>query len=432
MAEIAKKVTRIPLTTVQRSTFAACFLGWSLDAFDFFLLTLCLRSVAAEFHATLPMVAEAIFWTLAIRPVGALLFGLMAERYGRRPTLMINVVSFSIFELLSAFAPSLPLFLLCRALFGVAMGGEWGVGAALALEVLPSDRRGFFSGLLQEGYVVGNLLAAALYGLLFPHLHGTGMWTPWRVLFMLGALPALLAFYLRFQVEESPAWLASRRLKFETRSMSRQTQTVITKGPSPLWRYLPSLLFLALLMTAFTSFSHGTQDLYPSMLEHDRGMKPGMVGLLTAIGNLGALAGGILCGVFSERWGRRKMIVIASLLAIPMIPMWSGSNSVGVLAIGGFLMQFMVQGAWGVIPAHLNELSPGPVRATFPGFAYQLGNLLSSKNGKLQAILAAGLFGGRLSPVLSRTVILVAFLVAVLTALGREAKGASLTETEAV
>ena len=416
---------------MQRSTFAACFLGWSLDAFDFFLLTLCLRSVAAEFHATLAMVAEAIFWTLAMRPVGALLFGLMAERYGRRPTLMINVVSFSVFELLSAFAPSLPLFLLCRALFGIAMGGEWGVGAALALEVLPAERRGFFSGLLQEGYVVGNLMAAALYGLLFPHLHGTGMWTPWRVLFMLGALPALLAFYLRFKVEESPAWLASRKAKLAAGGQSTRIEPG-RAGRSPLWSYLPSLLFLALLMTAFTSFSHGTQDLYPSMLEHDRGMKPGMVGLLTAIGNFGALAGGIVCGTLSERWGRRRTIVAASLLAIPMIPLWSGSSSLVLLAVGGFLMQFMVQGAWGVIPAHLNELSPGPVRATFPGFAYQLGNLLSSKNGVVQATLAAGLFGGRLSPVLSRTVMVVAIVVAVLTALGREAKGASLTNSAAV
>ena len=420
----------MPLTAVQRSTFAACFLGWSLDAFDFFLLTLCLRSVAAEFHVGLPAVANAIFWTLAMRPVGALFFGLMAERWGRRPTLMLNVVSFSVFELASAFAPTLPIFLLCRALFGIAMGGEWGVGAALALEVLPAERRGFFSGLLQEGYVVGNLMAAALYGLLFPHLHGTGMWTPWRVLFMLGALPALLAFYLRFKVEESPAWLEGRRLKAQGYS-DRDAVTRATGRKPSVWRYVPSLLFLALLMTAFTSFSHGTQDLYPSFLERDHGLKPAAVGLLVAVGNFGALAGGIVCGMLSERYGRRRTIVVASLLAIPMIPLWTGSSSLVLLGMGGFLMQFMVQGAWGVIPAHLNELAPGPVRATFPGFAYQLGNLLSSKNGVLQASLAIGLFGGRLSPVLSRTVVIVALLVALLTAVGREAKGADLSSSQA-
>src|SRR5215469_14590974 len=198
------------LTRVQRNTFIACFLSWGLDSFDFFLLTLSLSAIAKEFHVGTKDVAEAIFWTLVMRPVGALLFGLMAERFGRRPTLMLNVLAFSGFELASAFAPTLHAFLIWRALFGIAMGGVWGVGAALALETLPAANRGFFSGLLQEGYVVGNLLAAGLYGLLFPHLHGSGLFVPWRVLFMIGALPALLSFYLQFKVEESPAWLAKQ------------------------------------------------------------------------------------------------------------------------------------------------------------------------------------------------------------------------------
>lgn len=418
-----KRNARQSLTQIQRNTFTACFLGWSLDAFDYFLLTLCLRSVAATFHVTLAAAAEATFWTLAMRPVGALLFGWMAERFGRRPTLMLNVVAFSVFELASAFAPTMPVFLLCRALFGIAMGGEWGVGSALALEVLPADRRGFFSGLLQEGYVVGNLLAAALFALLFPHLHGTGMLAPWRVLFMIGALPALLAFYLRLKVEESPAWLKSRRQKLTAPVTATPLKTTLAN----LRGYLPSLLFLALLMTAFTAFSHGTQDLYPSFLEHDRGQGPGAIGLLTILGNLGAIAGGIACGTLSERWGRRRTIVLAALLAIPMIPLWSEARSPLLLGLGGFLMQFMVQGAWGVIPAHLNELAPASVRAIFPGFAYQLGNLLSSKNNVLQATFAASLFAGHLGPVLARTVILAALCVAALTALGREAKSAPLT-----
>ena len=411
------------LTATQRSTFTACFLGWSLDAFDYFLLTLCLRSIAADFHVTLTTITEATFWTLAMRPVGALLFGWMAERWGRRPTLMLNVVAFSLFELLSAFAPTLPAFLVCRALFGVAMGGEWGVGAALALEVLPPERRGFFSGLLQEGYVIGNLFAAALFGLLFPRLHGTGLMAPWRVLFLSGALPALLAFYLRAKVPESPAWLAARaaRLVKPQRAVNHHWRTV--RG------YLPSLVYLALLMTAFTTFSHGTQDLYPSFLGRDRGWTPGYIGLLTVIGNLGAVAGGVACGTLSERFGRRRTIVVAALCAIPVIPLWSSATSLVLLAAGGFFMQFMVQGAWGVIPAHLNELSPGPVRAIFPGFAYQLGNLLSSKNNVVQASLAASIFGGRLGPVLARTVVLAAIMVAILTAIGREARGASMADT---
>ena len=414
------------LTPVQRSTFTACFLGWSLDAFDFFLLTLCVKAIATEFHVGTKEVAEAIFWTLVMRPLGALLFGLMAERFGRRPTLMVNVIAFSFFELASAFAPSLGTFLICRALFGIAMGGEWGVGAALALETLPPTNRGFFSGLLQEGYVVGNLMAAALYGALFPHLHGTGVFTPWRVMFMIGTLPALLAFYVRFNVKESPAWLAGEEARAELR-----------KNPHPkgvkrreMLTYLPSFLFLIVLMTMFTSLSHGTQDLYPTFLEKDNALAPRSVGFIVVIANIGALLGGICCGTVSERFGRKKTIIFAALLAVPMVPLWAWSHSIALLAVGGFLMQFMVQGAWGVIPAHLNELSPGPVRAIFPGLAYQLGNLFSSRNSVFQAMIANRFSGGMLNIALSGTVIVVALLVAVITAIGSEAKGADLTLLE--
>jgi SHS family lactate transporter-like MFS transporter len=381
-------------------------------------LTLCLKAVAADFHVAIPKVAEALFWTLAMRPVGAFIFGAMAERFGRRPTLMVNIVSFSVFELASAFAPSLGIFLVCRALFGIAMGGEWGVGAALALETLPAKGRGVFSGLLQEGYVVGNLLAAALYAVLYPHLHGTGMLTPWRVLFMIGALPALLAFYLRFQVEESPTWLAARAAKVA--APRRKTDW------APIRSYLPSFFFLVLLMTAFASFSHGTQDLYPTFLERENALPASRVGMIVVIANVGALLGGICCGALSERFGRKRAIVTAALLSLPMIPLWAYSHSVLWLAVGGFLMQFMVQGAWGIIPAHLNELSPGPVRAIFPGFAYQTGNLLASRNGVFQALLA-GRFAGGLRSVMAGTVLIVAVVVAVITALGGEAKGANLT-----
>ncbi len=405
------------LNPVQRSTFAACFLGWTLDAFDFFLLTVCLKAIAADFHVGIKQIAEAIFWTLVMRPLGALIFGVLAERIGRRPTLILNIICFSVFELASAFAPTLTSFLICRALFGVAMGGEWGVGAALALESLPASGRGFFSGILQEGYVVGNLLAGALYWLLFPHLHGTGMLTGWRVMFMIGALPALLAFYMQFKVEESPIWLEAEQ---------RRRAEGAGKGSvdfSHFLKFLPTFLFLVLLMTCFNSFSHGTQDLYPTLLERDHGLAPSTTGLLIVIANIGALVGGIFCGAMSERIGRRKMIIIAALCAIPVIPLWAWSHTAPMLALGGFLMQFAVQGAFGVIPAHLNELSPGPVRAVFPGFAYQLGNLCSSRNGVFQAALAQRFSGGALNTVMSYTVVVGAIAIALVTGLGREARG---------
>jgi SHS family lactate transporter-like MFS transporter len=379
----------------QRRAFTACFLGWTLDAFDFFLLTFCLDSIATTFHVDLETAAKAIFWTLLMRPVGALIFGVLAEKYGRRPTLMFNVVAYSVFAVASAFAPTFGLFLATRALFGVAMGGEWGVGAALALESLPAEGRGFFSGLLQEGYVVGNLLAAVIY-LFFP--------------------------YLLRGVAESPAWLAEREAK-KTRPAGER------RGwGAEVWKNLPSLLFLVVLMTAFMSFSHGTQDLYPTFLKHDHHLKPGLVlsGIAIA-GNIGAVLGGVFFGSMSQKWGRRKAIVIAALLAIPMIPLWALSHTVVLLALGGFAMQFMVQGAWGVIPVHLNELSPSAVRAIFPGLAYQLGNVLSSRNSVFQLAAAKAYFGGALAPVLMITVVIVALVVAVVTSLGKEAKGADLS-----
>jgi len=408
------------LNSTQRRAYTACFLGWTLDAFDFFLLTFCLDAIAATFHVSLATAAKSIFWTLLMRPVGALVFGALAEKFGRRPTLMLNVVSYSVFVMASAFAPTFGGFLAMRALFGVAMGGEWGVGAALALESLPAEGRGFFSGLLQEGYVVGSMLAALVY-LLFPTLHGTGMLTAWRVLFLIGAVPSLLLLLLLRKVDESPAWLVRHSV----------TRVRIARGLRSrvvgVLKYLPSLLALTVLMTAFMAFSHGTQDLYPTFLKHDHGIRGVTLSAIAIVGNVGAVLGGIWFGTYSERVGRRRAIITAALLSIPMIPLWAWSHTAVMLAVGGFAMQFMVQGAWGVIPVHLNEMSPPAVRAIFPGLAYQLGNVLSSRNSVLQAMAATKYFDGRFAPVLAITVVIVAVIVVVVTALGREAKGADLS-----
>ena len=400
------------LTAVQRNTFIACFLGWSLDAFDFFILTFCVSAIAAQFQARISAVLEAVFLTLAFRPVGAFLFGMMADRFGRRPTLMVDILAYSALELASAFAPSLKVFLMTRALFGIAMGGEWGVGAALAFETLPAEGRGFFSGVLQEGYAVGYLMAALAYGTAF-------RFVGWRGMFVIGALPALLVIYIRTKVDESPAWAQGRVSK---KVKTRMGKDVLTS--------LGTFAFLVVLMFAFNSFSHGSQDLYPTFLEKDHKFTPQTVGLIAILANMGALLGGILFGTWSETLGRRKAIVIAALLSIPVIPLWAYSHSVPMLALGGFLMQFMVQGAWGVIPAHLNELSPPAVRGTFPGFAYQLGNFFSSWNGVKQARLAEQRYGGVFAPVLAWTVLLVAGLVAIVTGSGRERHGADLSNTK--
>jgi len=399
------------LTAVQRNTFIACFLGWSLDAFDFFILVFCVSALAAQFHMKASEVLEANFLTLAMRPVGAFIFGMVADRYGRRPALMIDIIAYSVFELGSAFAPSFKIFLLMRALFGIAMGGEWGVGAALAFETLPSEGRGFFSGLLQEGYAMGYLFASLIYGTLFTYVG-------WRGMFVIGALPAFLVIYIRTQVEESPAWLQGQ--------VSRQAE-------SRLWKDIGSNLgifaFVVILMFCFNSFSHGTQDVYPTFLQMNLQFTPKTVGSIAIVYNLGALLGGIFFGTWSERIGRRRAIVIAALLTIPVIPLWAYSHTATMLAVGAFLMQFLVQGAWGVIPAHLNELSPPAVRGTLPGFGYQVGNLLSSRNSVIQAKLAESRYGGSFAPVLAWTVLLVASLVAITTISGKERRGADLSNT---
>jgi SHS family lactate transporter-like MFS transporter len=399
------------LTPVQRNTFIACFLGWSLDAFDFFILTFCVSAIATQFQAKVSAVAEAIFLTLAMRPVGAFLFGIMADRFGRRVTLMVDIIAYSVFELASAFAPSLTFLLITRLSFGIAMGGEWGVGAALAFETLPAEGRGFFSGLLQEGYAVGYLVAALVYRTIFPMIG-------WRGMFVVGALPAFLIIYIRTKVEESPAWLQGK--------VARKTEGHMGKD---IMTYVGTFLFLVVLMFAFNSFSHGTQDLYPTFLQKDHHFSPETVGLIAIIANIGAIFGGVVFGSWSEKIGRRKAIVIAALLAIPATRLWAYSHTVPMLALGGFIMQFMIQGAWGVIPAHLNELSPAAVRGTFPGFAYQLGNLLSSRNVVIQASLAEQRYGGIFAPVLAWTVLITASLVAVVTWFGKERRGVDLSST---
>ena len=392
----------------QRSACIASFLGWTLDAFDFFLMVFVLGAVAREFGTDVKTVAFAITLTLAMRPLGALAFGLLADRYGRRPVLMIDILLFSVLELASAFAPSLVVLLVLRAAFGFAMGGEWGIGASLVMESIPARTRGLASGILQEGYAFGYLLAAVVYGLLFNTIG-------WRGMFAVGIVPALLVLYIRQGVEESPAWERMR-------GKPRPSFLASIRGHWKLFAYV------VVLMTAFNFFSHGTQDLYPTFLQAQHHFSTGTVSLITIVANIGAITGGVFFGTLSQRIGRRTAIVIAALFGLLMIPLWSLASGAVVLGLGAFLMQVAVQGAWGVIPAHLNELSPDEVRGTFPGFAYQLGTFLASANATIQAWIADKR-GGNYGFALAVVAALVAVVIAFLTAAGPEARGVTFGGT---
>ncbi len=459
----------------QKSAVIASFLGWSLDAFDFFLMVFMFKAIAAEFHTDVKAVALASVLTLAARPFGAFVFGLFADRFGRRPVLMVDILLYSVIEFASAFAPSLSVLLILRAVFGFAMGGEWGVGASLTMESIPPKLRGLVSGFLQEGYAFGYLVAAGVYALLFDLIG-------WRGMFMVGVIPALLVVFIRLGVKESPAFEAHREHAPKHNplllwgvglaalaigvgpsllgSVGRDDIAGLVGGlgqfpalkmvigaltPQELWIYLIDVpiglialfvlfrkqwkmaLYAVLLMTAFNFFSHGTQDLYPTFLQVQLKLDTKTVGLVTAIMNIGAITGGLAFGALSEKTGRRFAIVIAVLIALPIIPLWAYAHNLALLALGGFLMQVMVQGAWGVIPVHLNELSPNLSRGMFPGFVYQLGNLLASGNAVIQARMASARHDDY-SFALAVIAAIFAVAIALLTFLGPERRGKAFIE----
>ncbi|MGH9715238.1 MAG: MFS transporter [Candidatus Acidiferrales bacterium] len=362
-----------------RNALLAGFLGWTLDAFDFFILTYLLTTIGAEFHRSMVDMTLTLTASLVMRPVGAFIFGLMADRYGRRLPLMLDVLFYSVIEVLSGFAPNFTVFLILRLLYGIGMGGEWGVGASLAMESVPTKWRGILSDVLQEGYALGNLLAALAFWTIFPH------WG-WRAMFFLGGLPALLTFFIRARVKESEAWRAN--------AVAKKDWSAYFRDVTANWK---RFLYLVIFMAVMNFISHGTQDLYPSFLQHDLHFSTRATAIVSVVSMVGAIAGGVLVGLYSDRKGRRRAMVFAMLLGIVLIPLWvfaprliplgSVGGEVALVSVGALLMQFMVQGAWGVVPAHINELSPGSLRGFFPGFAYQIGVLIAAGAAPIEAVL---------------------------------------------
>src|SRR3954449_13574425 len=392
----------------QRSAIWASYLGWTLDAFDYFLMVFMFSAIAKEFGTDVKAVSQAVFLTLAARPIGAFVFGWLAEHFGRRPVLMADIILFSVLEFASGFAPTLTTLLVLRFLFGIGMGGEWGLGASLVMESIPARLRGPVSGLLQSGYPSGYFVASLVYYLLFDRIG-------WRGMFMVGIAPALLVLLIRIHVKESPVFEARR-------GAGRWWDPFVQ-----LMRHWKIALYLVVLMTAFNFFSHGTQDLYPTFLQKQHHFDTHTTGLLAAVMNLGAIVGGISFGIWSEKIGRKRAIIVASLLALPIIPLWAFSSTPILLGLGAFLIQVAVQGAWGIVPVHLNELSPPLARGLFPGFAYQLGNLIASRNAPFQAWFAAQ-HGGNYGLALALVAGVTAVVLTVWTYFGPERKNADFTE----
>jgi MFS transporter, SHS family, lactate transporter len=393
------------LTRDQRNAFVASWLGWAMDAFDYFLLVFVIKAVAEDFGTTKTHVAVATTLTLAARPVGAALFGYWADRAGRRVPLLVCVLFYSTVGVLTAFSTSLTMLLVLRCLYGVGMGGEWGLGASLAMEKIPTEKRGFFSGVLQQGYPVGYMLAAIAFFIVNP-IFG------WRGLFLCSAIPALVALFIRLRVGESEVWEQTKARERETRTSFRD----VIFQPAVLRRFL----YLVLLMGAFNFMSHGTQDYYPTFLEDSFGAGATTTVLVAIIYNIGAIIGGAYFGAMSQGFGRRKTIVLCAGFALLVSPAFAFAPSIALLAISAFVMQFFVQGAWGVIPAHLTELSPDEIRGFYPGVTYQLGNVLAAVNLPIQTSLADK-HGGDVA--LFAVIVPVLIVVIALTAFGPERLG---------
>lgn len=406
------------LTGDQRNAFMASFLGWTMDAFDYFLVVLVYADIATTFHHTKTDVAFLTTATLAMRPVGALLFGLWADRVGRRVPLMVDVSFYSVIGFLCAFAPNFTVLVILRLLYGIGMGGEWGLGAALSMEKVPAERRGVFSGLLREGYAFGYLLASVA-ALVVMNWLGLS----WRWLFGLSIIPALISLIIRYRVKESEVWEAAQDRMRLTKTRIRD----VLGNPAIVRRFV----YLVLLMTAFNWMSHGTQDVYPTFLtattDHGAGLSSLTARWIVVIYNIGAIIGGLAFGTLSQRFSRRYTIVFCAALGLPIVPLFAYSRTAAMLCLGSFLMQVFVQGAWGVIPAHLTEMSPDAIRGVYPGVTYQLGNLLAAFNLPIQERLAES-HGYPFA--LAATIVPVLLVVAVLTAIGKDATGIRFGTTE--
>ncbi|KIK65072.1 hypothetical protein GYMLUDRAFT_56537 [Collybiopsis luxurians FD-317 M1] len=390
-----KKVGQKPLITAllelnlrQWAEFWTGWLAWSCDAIDFFSVSLSVTNLSKQFGRDTTAITQAITLTLLLRSVGAVLFGIISDRFGRKYPLVLNLLVVSVLELGAGFVQTYSQFLAVRSLFGIGMGGIWGLAASTALENLPVETRGLASGFLQQGYAVGYLIAAVINLFLVPEQSHS-----WRALFWTAAGISAFAAFIRLCLPESKIFLKARedaKLREQERLGYRaggaeKTKIFVRETGKMLRHHWKLCIYACLLMTGFNFFSHGSQDLFPTYIQTTKGFSAHDATVMTIIGNCGAIAGGTIAGFVSQYIGRRLTIITFTLIAAAFIPLWILPNNFAGLSAGAFCIQFGVQGAWGVVPIQLAELSPPAFRATFPGVAYQVGNMVSSASAQIEA-----------------------------------------------
>ncbi|GAA5886027.1 hypothetical protein JCM6882_004238 [Rhodosporidiobolus microsporus] len=370
------------LTWMQWALFVSGWLAWTADAVDFFSVSLANHRLTEFFDKPLKTVTTSITLTLLFRPLGAVIFGLLSDRFGRKWPLIADLIACGVLSLGTAFVKNFSAFLAVRCLFGVAMGGIWGLSASLALENMPVEARGLFSGILQQGYAVGYLIACVI------NLTAVADHDDWRILFYFAAAFSFFGALIRLILPES-AYFAEKRdaekAAGNTVSSGEKSRIFLRSAWDALKLHWVRCIFAVCLMTGFNFFSHGSQDVYPSVIEESKGLSAHSATVATIIGNCGAIAGGTFAGWVSQFLGRRLTIICMCIWTCAFIPLWYLPTSFGGLAAGAFFVQFGVQGAWGVVPIYLSELSPVAFRAVWPGVAYQLGNMVSSASAQIEA-----------------------------------------------
>ncbi|KAJ7617913.1 MFS general substrate transporter [Roridomyces roridus] len=372
----------VSLTPLQWAFFWVGWLAWTCDAIDFFSVSLSVTALSEQFDRPTTKITQAITLTLLFRSVGAVLFGVFSDRFGRKWPLVFNLGLVAVLELGAGFTQTFRQFLAVRSLFGIGMGGIWGLAITTGLENLPVGLRGIASGVMQQGYAVGYLFAACISLKLVPAVPAG-----WRALFFTASGISLFGAVLRALLPESTVFRQMRESAegHGVVSEAQKTKQFMKSTWEMLKQHWVLAIYMCLLMTGFNFSSHGSQDLYPTFMHNTKGFSTHTATVATIIGNCGAIAGGAVAGYSSQYLGRRITIIIFTLLIGCFIPLWIIPNNFSSLAAGAFCVQFGVQGAWGVIPIHLTELSPPAFRATFPGVAYQIGNMISSTAAQIEA-----------------------------------------------